>query len=132
MRKPEMEIISFKGRKPSFGKKVLVYKNLNNGLWSIRCAETNKVLAHGMNFSLVNCSFKVLEGGRQRVIREKQKNVHAYAVGYLTEDIQGDGTEKLTYNPYDSNKFSLNWEDEIETVERLEFTENGAFAPKGE
>ena len=58
-----------------------VYKNLHNGLWSIASIETGLVVGHAELICLENTSFKVSESGRQRVIKEKCKNVHAYIVG---------------------------------------------------
>lgn len=66
--------------------KVFVYFNLHKGLWSIRAEEgphKGKVVAHASQLSLSDCTFKVSEAGRQRVLREKRKNVHAGVHGQL-------------------------------------------------
>lgn len=68
--------------------KVFVYFNLHKKLFSIKALEgSNKgrVIAHSSSVSLKDASCKVSEAGRQRVIKEKRKNVHAGVVGTLLE-----------------------------------------------
>lgn len=60
-----------------------VYRNLNNGSWSIRSSDSGLIVAHGQAVLLVNAEFKVSEAGRQRVIQEKRKNVHAHIEGEI-------------------------------------------------
>ncbi len=57
--------------------------------------------------------FRVSEAGRQRVLKEQRKNVHAGVVGILSEDsdtgyfidmAQRQG-ERITYNPYRFSTF---------------------------
>jgi hypothetical protein len=58
---------------------------------------------------LKNCEFKVSQTGRQRVIKEKRKNVHAGVVGdFVTLDIcspLNDNFTELYYNPYKHDSF---------------------------
>ena len=63
--------------------RVQIYKNLHNGMWSIRCIRSKLVIAHASYAVLSDVTFKVSEAGRQRVIREGKKNVHAFAEGIL-------------------------------------------------
>jgi len=64
---------------------------------------------------LEGCKFKVSEAGRQRVLREKRKNVHAGVTGTW---INGDRVEshyeflsmvgrQVTYNPYKYDSFVI-------------------------
>jgi hypothetical protein len=87
------------------GQTVDVYENINQSkklkkkVYSIRDSKTKKVIAHVEEISLVDCTYHVSESGRQRVIKQKRKNVHAYIRGrvsaaYLTNPI------KAKYNPY--------------------------------
>lgn len=99
---------SYKGRQePQAKQLVKVYKNLHNGLWSIKDAKTGLVLGHTSELTLHICTFKVSESGRQRVLKEKQKNVHAYVIGYYHSDtaIFTDGVV-ITYNPYKDSHFT--------------------------
>lgn len=66
--------------------KVFVYCHVRKGCLSIRAMEgSNKgrVIAHAEQLSMRDVEFKVSEAGRQRVLSEGRKNVHAGAVGYI-------------------------------------------------
>ena len=66
--------------------KVFVYWNLHRDLWSLKAVDGDargKVIAHVQHAMLLDCSYRVSEAGRQRVIRERCKNVHAGVVGTL-------------------------------------------------
>lgn len=59
--------------------------------------------------TLQNVTFRVSEAGRQRVLRERKKNVHAYVVGTLmgSRGCWEPGPEwiRISYNPYKGNYF---------------------------
>jgi len=99
----------FKGRTVQQGQPVRVYRNLHTGTFSILDAQTNLVLGHASDVMLCHAHFQVREAGRQRVLREKKKNVHAFAVGiYISGDIAWRHTESwdiATYNPYVAGDF---------------------------
>jgi len=67
--------------------RVFVYRNLHQQVWSIKALEgqhKGRVIAHAPFVQLSGkIQFKVSESGRQRVIREKRKNVHAGIIGEL-------------------------------------------------
>jgi len=71
-------------------KQVEVYRNLNNGRLSIRDAKTKLVLAHADVVTLTEVTFHVSEAGRQRVLRDKRKNVHAVVRGTLFDFLSAD------------------------------------------
>ena len=56
-------------------RKVFVYKNLHKNCWSVR--QDGLVKAHAKCLYMWDCLFQVNQKGRERVIKEKQKNVHA-------------------------------------------------------
>jgi len=87
-------------------KKVEVYWNLHKKLWSVREAH-GRVLGHSEYVRLVEVDWVVQEGGRQRVLRERKKNVHAFARGYLLRSgpIFLWGERDITYNPYKYSSF---------------------------
>jgi len=116
-----------------------VYKNLHNGMWSIRDAESKLVVGHAKALELVEAELKVSEAGRQRVIREGKKNVHAYIKG-IAVNVQGFVPFKdrvlhsnvclspavrdrewlhITYNPYTMDSFQLSGEDIGEPIDHL-------------
>ena len=63
--------------------KVLIYRNLHNGLISIKSASSGLVLGHAQSVDIAWADFVVNEAGRQRVLKDRQKNVHAYVKGLL-------------------------------------------------
>ena len=94
--------------------KVKVYYNLHKKCYSIVSLEKEnygKVIKHEKCVPLFDAQFKVSEKGRQRVLREQKKNVHAYVVGtwlgHLNDEITISGTpiKLATYNPYKYSSF---------------------------
>ena len=92
--------------------RVFVYWNLHRDLWSVRALEGPQkglVIHRAHRVLLYNATPKVSEAGRQRVIREGRKNVHAGIVGTLEslgpqEGLQDTG-EAVSYNPYKGPEF---------------------------
>lgn len=68
-------------------KQYKVYRNLHNGLFSIQDKDTGLVVGHAESVSMIDCEFKVNESGRQRVLKEKRKNVHAFVIGGIVNTI---------------------------------------------
>lgn len=95
-----------------YSMKVRVYYNLNRAVWSVQHYIPGKgwrVREYLDSLVLEDVTFKVSEAGRQRVIREGRKNVHAYAVGTLVER-NGAGyvghLPRASYNPYKAGHFT--------------------------
>ena len=86
--------------------KVRVYRNLNKDCLSVQ-EKTEKgwrVKRWVDSISLKNVTFKVYESGRNKVLKDKRKNVHAY--------IEGEDTKQnfqynriVSYNPNKYNHF---------------------------
>jgi hypothetical protein len=79
-----------------------VYRNLAKNCFSIRECKTRLVIAHVQTTTLHNAKFIVSEPGRQRVLKERRKNVHAYVRGWWK---QGQAApmppvQEVSYNPY--------------------------------
>lgn len=110
-------------------KHVEVYRNLHNGKMSVRDCKTHRVIAHVDNITLAGVGFRVSKAGRERVLREGRKNVHAFVSGkvvsfegatpykgrdlneYIWEGgknllLAGDG-RIATYNPYKYDSFVI-------------------------
>ena len=89
--------------------KVFVYFNLHKKVFSVKALEgehKGRVVAHRRELSLRYVEFKVSEAGRQRVLREKRKNVHAGVVGYWDDTNHSvDNEIEVTYNPYKYDSF---------------------------
>ena len=74
--------------------KVKVYYNLHKKCYSIVSLEKEnygRVIKHENYVPLTNAQFKVSEKGRQRVLREQKKNVHAYVCLLYTSPSPRDG-----------------------------------------
>jgi hypothetical protein len=98
--------------------RVFVYFNLHRKCFSIKALEGDRkgrVVAHSTTVLLEGCKFKVSEAGRQRVLREKRKNVHAGVTGTW---INADRVEscyeflsmvgrQVSYNPYKYDSFVI-------------------------
>lgn len=96
------------------GQKVAVYRNLNKpGLFSIKALEgvnKGKVIGYSPSVEIAGVTFKVSEASRQRVLRDKQRNVHAFAVGTLvacTDPVDVAGMTAATYQPYTCGSFFI-------------------------
>ena len=66
-----------------------VYRNLHQKCWSVQQKDSKgrwKVVAHAESITLADCVFRVSEAGRQRVLSEGRKNVHAYIQGFYVPD----------------------------------------------
>ena len=86
--------------------KVMIYRNLTKGCWSVKNLSTNKVVMHMDELFLTDCEFRVSESGRQRVIRERKKYVHAGVRGFLMEsNFVFDESCQVRYNPYLNETF---------------------------
>ena len=105
------------------GRRVFVYKNLHENCWSVRDKESGHVVAHADRVELSQVQLKVGAAGRERVLREKSKNVHAGLEGNV-QSLQlkgfpsqryihgqpassGKAPELVTYNPYKYSSFVI-------------------------
>ncbi len=90
------------GQKPAVYR---VYRNLHTGTWSLLDQKTKKVVGHPSEICLQHVSFIVNHKGRQRVIKEKSKNVHAFVQGFISYGHITDSMVEVTYNPYKYSSF---------------------------
>jgi hypothetical protein len=85
---------------------VRVFKNLKHDCYSIMQRGIIKASARQVRLSGVE--FRVREAGRQRVLREKRKNIHAFAVGRLVDYVHPSDSRNIEpmvgrgafYDPY--------------------------------
>jgi hypothetical protein len=135
--------------------RVQVYRNLNNGLISIQDLSTGLVLGHASAIDLQEASFIVREAGRQQVIKEKRKNVHAFVRGKVIdvrnfkpfkgrgEGIEDDSpyawmnstklqrgsmlvtTTRVSYNPYKAPHFVTPEGDEVDYAQLCTIQSDG-------
>lgn len=92
-------------------KKVRVYYNFTKKLFSVQEKVNGswKVVEHTKNINIHNATFKVSEAGRQRVLKEKRKNVHAMIIGERWPFIPKSFVyrDEVSYNPYKSGNFII-------------------------
>jgi len=88
---------------------VRIYRNLGNGKMSIQAktAVGWRVVGHVTDCVIRNVTFIVKETARQRVIRDRQKNVHAWGEGVLIGHLSSKAIAplRLSYDPYIHSSF---------------------------
>lgn len=91
------------------GQRVRVYRNLHKGCFSVQTYETGRgwrVRAHTTRIRLDDVEFKVMETGRQKVLKERKKNVHAFVIGTVRmEQPRYHQNVGVKYNPYVFSSF---------------------------
>lgn len=91
--------------------KVFVYFNLHKKLFSVKALEgekKGKVICHLDTINLKDVEFRVSKAGRERVLREHRKNVHAGVVGTVISYAQSPAMrdiDVIKYNPYKADTF---------------------------
>lgn len=113
----------------NFSKKVFVYKNLHKDCWSVR--QNGLVKAHAKEIRLWDCSFQVNQKGRNRVLEEKSKNVHAGIKGFIDKVclLDLENGSNVTYNPYKYETFVIQESQEpIFYSNFVELSESGVVA----
>jgi hypothetical protein len=90
---------------------VAIYRNKNRGDWSIAIpSRTGRsyglVIDHRRLVLLAGVTFFVSQSGRDRVVRNQVREVHAWAIGEIVDAIP-DGLTRhvVTYNPYHCGAF---------------------------
>jgi len=95
--------------------RVEVYFNLHKKTFSVRNCKTGLVIAHTDNIWVEDPVFVVRKAGREKVLRERKKNVHAFVRGTWMQDLlvadasmildHRECSEEVTYNPYKYDSF---------------------------
>ena len=107
-------------------KNVRIYWNLHKGQWSIQDKKSGLVVGRQPEVYLegayfeptydkrgrhIEPKFNVRQGGRQRVLLEGKKNVHAFAEGWYPKHyvmympLMNTEGRFVTYNPYKNDTF---------------------------
>jgi hypothetical protein len=110
-----------------FVKEVRVYRNLRKKCYSVQWQ--GKVIAHVDSIRLKNVRFQVSEAGRQRVLKQKRKNVHAFIIGNVSMEPALDKGDRIKYNPYVAPTFMMNGE-AIHKANEVCLTPSGAYFTK--
>ena len=86
-------------------RRVYVYFNLHKKVWSVR--QDGRIVEHTKYIMLKDARFLVGQAGREKVLREQKKNVHAGVSGYVVERVPNvpDFCTTVSYNPYKDKTF---------------------------
>lgn len=109
-----------------------VYRNLKFGrsaqpLYSLMV--DGHVIDRRHTVTLTDVRFVVSEAGRERAIRDHQRNVHAFVVGTVVEDRPLSGhVVPVTYNPFVGNRFHVVGGEPIEQAREVRLDEAGMTA----
>jgi hypothetical protein len=115
--------------KIDYNRPVFVYRNLHRKCWSVK--QDGLVKAHSQLLAMHSCTFKVSQAGRNRVLKEKRKNVHAGVHGYLENWQMGEWIDShptarpVTYNPYKYKNFI-----DIDTEQMVDYAIAVRLEPK--
>jgi len=104
--------------------KVFVYFNLHKNVFSLQSRNKEDyglVLGHADHVILKNAKFVVRPKGRERVLKEKKKNVHAGVVGEVVSYVGAESGPEvaITYNPYKYSTFVV--KETEEPIEQAEY-----------
>jgi hypothetical protein len=102
---------------------VKAHWNLHKLVWSITVK--GRVVAHVPTFALCVARFVVQEGGRQKVIAERCRLVHAYVTGESAEVGAPEGLVQVRYNPYRAGYFHTNDGAPVPAAAYVEFRADG-------
>ena len=99
--------------KKHIGDRVMVYYNLHKHTFSV--TYNGRVITHADYVKLTDVEFRVRQGGREKVIKEKRKNVHSFVIGTLVdyckhpcENLPDEPNNNIvTYNPYKYNTYVM-------------------------
>lgn len=90
------------------GRSVLVAYHLHKKCLSIRDRKSRRVITYRNHIALQNVTFIVHQRGRERVLMEQRKNVHAFIAGKIvqSEDLPSLLEWRVAYyNPYLTREF---------------------------
>lgn len=111
---------------------VEVYRNLSfpDGVtYSIR--QNGLVIGHTREITLLDATFEVHEAGRQRVLRERRKNVHAWVKGMMVStkpQPESSLDTRVTYNPYKMANFQDADGDPVVNARLVHLNKHGIWA----
>jgi len=113
---------------------VRVFKNLKHDCYSIM--QRGVIKASARQVRLIGVEFRVREAGRQRMISERRKNVHAFAVGRLVDYVHPSDAREMEpivgrgafYDPYRYPSFvDRETKAPVTAVSVAQFGEDGVF-----
>lgn len=122
-------ILSYKERLINLSKPVYCYRALNRKIVWYSIKQGNLVVAHGYDFILKDVNFIVREGGNRRAKNSGERNVHAFAKGYIKPAVNlplDFQHYRISYNPFHNNSFIQNGTP-ITNAHSIYFSPEGVF-----
>jgi hypothetical protein len=92
--------------------RVEVYWNFHRKCYSVRALEgpdKGRVVQHRRDLQIAGAKLVVRKAGREKVLRERRKNVHAFVRGHLVEGASlsmNGASVGVGYNPYQMDSFT--------------------------
>lgn len=108
-------------------KRVRVYYNLHKHCYSVQNTSTGKIIAHVNKICLKDASFVVRASGREKVLKERRKNVHAFVVGIWQKSSCKKLNKRVRYNPYIRGEFFTEDEAAVHEANLVTLTPKGIF-----
>ena len=108
--------------------RVVVYKNLNRGDWSV--AEISgrsgrgRVIAHRQSIVLADVTFHAQPAAQRKVAAGGHRSVHAWCIGTVIAEAIGPKTE-VTYNPHRGAAFHTREGRVVTAAAMVEFAVDG-------
>lgn len=127
-------ITSYKNRSIDYSIPVELYRCLTRSGNTYSLRQNGKVVGHTSDLEMYFVHFHISRAGKERCRKEQQRNVHAYAEGFL---INGYGSKldigekdkplsKLKYNPYSDKGFMADGK-EVKYTKFLKINNKGIF-----
>lgn len=109
--------------------KVFCYRNLMRAgvVYSVRDVQSGLVIDRSPRVVLSGVTLKVSEAGRQRVLRDKRKNVHAGIQGKRIKRAPKGYWRRASYNPYRNETFVIGLDHAVKTAKYAKLTPTGLW-----
>lgn len=111
--------------------KVFCYRNLHKKgvVWSVKDTSTGLVVDRATTVHISGAQLRVSKKGRDRVLKEKRKNVHAGIVGVrIKKSPPNLKWVRVTYNPYKTDSFVICGDDiPVLNAKYVKLTKKGCF-----
>ena len=108
---------------------IYVHRNLNRKCWSV--LDRGKLKGYRHKLTMRDVEFRVRAGGQRRAVREKRRNVHAFAVGRMSTGIPYGKGIKVRYDVRTGRFVDFGGRQILE-AKKVYFTDQGqvwAFSP---
>jgi hypothetical protein len=108
------------------GQRVVVYKNLHRGDWSVRAH--GRVIGHVREITLVGAQTHVGCAAQRRIAAGAAREVHAWITGTVCDSAALTSPTRLTYRPRERATFYVaDTGVAVSSAPIVAFTERGAF-----